>query len=180
MIKEHEVDWSPLADIKPARVGRGYSTFSLEEGERIREFWLRNNIPAAWIARHFGLLHHTIIHNVLNRSIKYERPRVRLMSGRQMRKAWLQHKDGKALKTLAREIGTTAYGLEYQFKRRGWPLFKAKTLVDRHAGTVAELSRKGHTIKQIAERLGVSTCTVSMCRHKIREDIERSFANGNS
>ena len=171
-MRECEVDWTPIADIKPARHGRGYSTFSREEGERIRRFWMEKQIPAIWIGRYFGV-NNCIIGNVVNRKTKFYRPAVRLMTEQQIRDAWERYSKGTPIKHVARELGTTYYGITYQFEKLGLPLVKQPSVMQTHVPQVAELTRKGHSVQDIARIMGVSKGTVTYCREKIRRNIER-------
>ena len=75
-VAESRVDWKPLEGIKPVKGLRGYSAFTVRDGERIREFYNKNQyMRMTWIARHFGVDANTI-QKIIRGETKFTRPNI--------------------------------------------------------------------------------------------------------
>ena len=70
------VDWTPLEGIKPDRRGRGYSSFTAAEGERIRKFVLDGKASQTMTAAYFDV-HQNQINKIVNQQTNYTRPNMK-------------------------------------------------------------------------------------------------------
>lgn len=171
-MKEHEVDWTPLSDIKPVRDGvrarRGYSVFTRDQADRIIRFQRDNDIPAAWIMRHFGALKGSV-YNVMQRRIKhFARPVTQTMTDGQFKRIHKSYMKGATLGEISASLGCSRHALKANFKRLGLAE-RSRYKADREQ--VKYLFRKGHTAAEIAIRLNVSKVTINNIRREIRESM---------
>ena len=161
VMKEQDVDWSPLNGIKPVIGVRGYSTFTADEGDRIRRFLLENQVPCTLATSHFGLPHPNIIHKIMTRETSFKRNEIRLVGNDVMGEIHARYMDGYPLDHLAKELGGSEAALRRRLKSLGFEMKQQKRVKDK---TVLRLLRDGHTQVEVARRVGCRCATVSQIK----------------
>ena len=85
MITPTNIDWTPLAGIQPhPKAGRAFSTFTADEGDRIRAFYRQSGLPMRVIAGHLAV-NEQVIYKIVHAQTKYVR---RNMHGKTKARYW--------------------------------------------------------------------------------------------
>ena len=174
-MKHKEVDWTPIEDIKPARVGKGYSMFSTAEMRRIRQFINDNHVPCTWVARYFGV-GPSLVTRMYNGDIKGCRNVAQPRTDDQWRMFHKKHIDGMMLSKVAREAGCNVATVRFHFQRLGLEITNHWLKIDHDA--VERLLREGKTHSQIAKTLGIKRQSIPSAVHRIRRRIIAEQATG--
>lgn len=171
----NQVDWSPIADIKPVLGMRGYAMFTAEEQRLIKQFMVDNynNLTASDVDRFFKTPVGTV--NTILRSPKPRTTRnlTRNLSDEDFRELHKRHMAGESITKLSRETGCAQATLSRRFKTMGLEIICHRLEPRKKAALqIRQMYADGKTTRDIAETLGVSIWVVREERKLLRKDIE--------